>query len=269
MKKTAIALALAGSMGVGAAQAAFLMPGSSGTITVTTGCFTFGVCAVDGVGPDDITDNAILVNGIGSGIAADGVRGIMNFTVGMDGNSISLTSFNMDTYTGTAGGDFATRMVNTASAGGVINDNGSMSLDLTGRTGIAQFFIATLGEQPWNLDTHTVALAPGCAPGTGSYTLFTTGSSTNLNCATGLPNATIMGSALVGGGGTWTGTIVSAGNVGGPQWNFFDGTPYTEIFNITVTGIEAPTAVPVPAAVWLFGSGLLGLVGIARRKKKA
>jgi hypothetical protein len=29
------------------------------------------------------------------------------------------------------------------------------------------------------------------------------------------------------------------------------------------------TAVPVPAAVWLFGSGLLGLVGIARRKKIA
>lgn len=30
---------------------------------------------------------------------------------------------------------------------------------------------------------------------------------------------------------------------------------------------DIPTAVPVPAAVWLFGSGLLGLVGIARRKK--
>jgi hypothetical protein len=27
------------------------------------------------------------------------------------------------------------------------------------------------------------------------------------------------------------------------------------------------SAVPVPAAVWLFGSGLIGLVGIARRKK--
>ena len=25
-------------------------------------------------------------------------------------------------------------------------------------------------------------------------------------------------------------------------------------------------AVPVPAAVWLFGSGLIGLMGIARRK---
>ena len=29
------------------------------------------------------------------------------------------------------------------------------------------------------------------------------------------------------------------------------------------------SVVPVPAAVWLFGSGLLGLVGIARRKKAA
>jgi len=28
-------------------------------------------------------------------------------------------------------------------------------------------------------------------------------------------------------------------------------------------------AVPVPAAVWLFGSGLLGLVGVARRKARA
>jgi hypothetical protein len=27
-----------------------------------------------------------------------------------------------------------------------------------------------------------------------------------------------------------------------------------------------PTVVPVPAAVWLFGSGLIGLVGLARRK---
>lgn len=29
----------------------------------------------------------------------------------------------------------------------------------------------------------------------------------------------------------------------------------------------APAVIPVPAAVWLFGSGLLGLVGVARRRK--
>ncbi|MGB7934539.1 MAG: PEP-CTERM sorting domain-containing protein [Gammaproteobacteria bacterium] len=27
------------------------------------------------------------------------------------------------------------------------------------------------------------------------------------------------------------------------------------------------SAIPVPATVWLFGSGLLGLIGISRRKK--
>jgi hypothetical protein len=33
--------------------------------------------------------------------------------------------------------------------------------------------------------------------------------------------------------------------------------------------ISAVQVVPVPAAVWLFGSGLIGLIGVARRKKTA
>lgn len=40
--------------------------------------------------------------------------------------------------------------------------------------------------------------------------------------------------------------------------------------NLSCTFGACPTAaptVPVPAAVWLFGSGLIGLIGIARRKK--
>ena len=39
--------------------------------------------------------------------------------------------------------------------------------------------------------------------------------------------------------------------------------------NVVSTDIINTQAVPVPAAVWLFGSGLLGLVGIARRKVRA
>lgn len=42
----------------------------------------------------------------------------------------------------------------------------------------------------------------------------------------------------------------------------------TPAFNGTMTCQDCgPAVVPVPAAVWLFGSGLIGLVGVARRKK--
>ena len=36
---------------------------------------------------------------------------------------------------------------------------------------------------------------------------------------------------------------------------------------VPTNGWTATRVVPVPAAVWLFGSGLIGLVGMARRKK--
>jgi hypothetical protein len=43
----------------------------------------------------------------------------------------------------------------------------------------------------------------------------------------------------------------------------------TDIIGVNSTDLNnrVGTWVPVPAAVWLFGSGLLGLVGMARRKK--
>jgi hypothetical protein len=38
-----------------------------------------------------------------------------------------------------------------------------------------------------------------------------------------------------------------------------------ELLNYSFLTLASP--IPVPAAVWLFGSGLLGLIGVARRKK--
>ncbi len=44
--------------------------------------------------------------------------------------------------------------------------------------------------------------------------------------------------------------------------------PAFSITNVTYVGAQVNvSAVPVPAAVWLFGSGLIGMVGIARRRK--
>ncbi len=52
--------------------------------------------------------------------------------------------------------------------------------------------------------------------------------------------------------------VLSLGWWYGPTTSDFATIPQDNLFT---------SAVPVPAAVWLFGSGLLGLLGIARRKK--
>ncbi len=45
------------------------------------------------------------------------------------------------------------------------------------------------------------------------------------------------------------------------------GIDYGSAVPALVGGYNSTAVVPVPAAVWLFGSGLIGLVGVARRKK--
>jgi hypothetical protein len=56
--------------------------------------------------------------------------------------------------------------------------------------------------------------------------------------------------------------------------SFVEIAPGSNIYEITfsngvVTSVDAvPTVIPVPAAAWLFGSGLLGLVGVARRRAR-
>jgi hypothetical protein len=49
----------------------------------------------------------------------------------------------------------------------------------------------------------------------------------------------------------------------GKEWDDKEGWRKSRIFRTTGLAI---TSIPVPAAVWLFGSGLLGLIGVARRK---
>lgn len=60
---------------------------------------------------------------------------------------------------------------------------------------------------------------------------------------------------MYGGLNTEIGTITTSGSADA-NWSL----------NVTGTSAAAPE-VPIPAAAWLFGSGLLGLIGVARRKK--
>jgi len=52
-------------------------------------------------------------------------------------------------------------------------------------------------------------------------------------------------------------------------WTVGTSTAYYEewITGYVPTAMFGGSPVPIPASVWLFGSGLIGLIGIARRKK--
>jgi len=114
-----------------------------------------------------------------------------------------------------------------------------------------------LGPTPMATKTLNTAGGPGCNGATIA---------TQLNAYTivGVP-ATI---------GACTASMVDDGKGGSPMlspafsgWNANFDVRWIHNDSYVATPVEAP--VPVPAAAWLFGSGLLGLVGIARRKKKA
>ena len=61
------------------------------------------------------------------------------------------------------------------------------------------------------------------------------------------------------------GVNINPNNLGG--WTGFVGDSTAPLNNAYPFSVDLTVAsVPVPAAVWLFGSGLLGLVGISRRK---
>ena len=67
----------------------------------------------------------------------------------------------------------------------------------------------------------------------------------------------------------WSGTEFGSGFAWG--FNFGGGTQGSTVQDVSFGSwaVHSGSVVPVPAAVWLFGSGLLGLIGIARRKKAA
>ncbi len=82
----------------------------------------------------------------------------------------------------------------------------------------------------------------------------------------GLSGPAVVGSlsfiANAGGDAVFSLGASTSASVGG----FFSGASFSEQFPVFTGTTVSVSAVPVPAAVWLFGSGLVGLVGVARRR---
>jgi hypothetical protein len=85
----------------------------------------------------------------------------------------------------------------------------------------------------------------------------------NLGSATPYSDALTIGLSIPQGYAPLAATSASQGFTDGP---FTGVVAYFDIGSGNSMYVTSVSAVPVPAAVWLFGSGLLGLIGVARRK---
>jgi hypothetical protein len=157
------------------------------------------------------------------------------------GDPLSITVGGVDFLNGVAGGSTSitwdATQLSLTSTQAVLE----ASINAAGFDFITEF---TLDAAAGTLDTAFGSFFD-TVPGT-SFTLFTLDFVANPPPATSLLDI---------------GFVTGAGN-----WANFDGSSIADI-DVTYLGASVTVeAVPVPAAVWLFGSGLIGLVGVARRK---
>ena len=234
MKKSALASAIAMSMGLGAAHGAalssatFIMYDPAGNLVSNT-CGGSGNCP-NGVDP---TLTGTIDVGSGTWSVASSETFFGSNWLAHDGSS-----FGPGTYTfGTApssGPKYTGMVVGAGQVGGhVLFDWGNPSTVTT--CGVAECSIDVINV--WNVNTAAGVTTYTSVDFAVNKSNFSQTSSTVIG-PDGIPGAPILDSA----------TFLS----------------FHPNFDMTTT-----SAVPVPAAVWLFGTGLLGLVGVGRRKKNS
>jgi hypothetical protein len=217
----------------------------SGTLTfnTSTGSGSGTVAAFSFFGSGQATATTITMQAIGDGVGGPGTLVLGNMGFNWNGNAGIPVSIVLD-----AAGFF-----------GCLGDGFDKSETC-----------AHVGALPGS-DSHPSAVGGPNADGTigPSPMATTTWNTTNIDTDTTKAGKTIVL------GDNPSGTLPLVSNtISGSPMRSGPFTGFNANFDITSAHITAPDfpdppAVPVPAAVWLFGSGLVGLVGVARRKRSS
>jgi len=262
--KNLISVSAAGALTLGAvaAHASIALPssGSSDAILFAEVVNAAGTLVVASyAGDTGISINTILAGLSGSTTVLGSDANLAKlFAADTGGDTVEFAvlggQYNSGSYTVPGNGQFLTSVAgnSTTTLGG--KKNSAINLMSTGfNTDIVSV----------NSNAGGASSVEGSTPATsGVWDIFNTNGTAYWDAA-GIPNAN--GSSVTenlyyvtGGGG---------GNLSGISKPVLEATASFSAAGLVLTGNGAP--VPLPAAVWLFGSGLLGLAGVARRKAKA
>ncbi|HEY2684637.1 MAG TPA: VPLPA-CTERM sorting domain-containing protein [Steroidobacteraceae bacterium] len=172
--------------------------------------------------------------------------------------------------------------------GGSFNSAGTANYGNSGQAGFVTTIQVPASFQPFGVNLNQWAHLNGQAGGTVQQI------NNNLAAQGAAADATSIFSGAASSGGIWDSTVIGSSNVqnwysnGGPTavtglgsatLYFVSGNGLASAASIGSIGtatlsqtgfsFSAGTApVPLPAAVWLLGSGLLGLAGVGRRKQR-